>query len=197
MTAGAHARRAKAGWSGFFPLTPRTNPGYRPGAGVVLISALTACSWLAPRERAPVEGGETLSYIMRSEKGGARGTVTLEKKGRGFLVKSTSPAYPPQRVGPDLRAPRADIAAYNIGVLWLPPSVRALGTRSFAGEVLRTETHDGQLYIVVGATAEQRFFDAETGFLVAIRRMIGPFTETLKLEGTTVPGLRVGQIPGV
>ncbi len=159
--------------------------------------ALLGCQWLQEKPRAPLQGGETLVYALRKDNVGSRGTLTFEVKDRGFIVKASSSGYPPQRLGPDLRDPFRSVGAFELGVLWLPVDQHDVGRSTFAGQVVRHATYDGRTLTVVREPSGlvDRYFDRETGFLVALQSIRFPAFRYAQLTSTTIPGLQVTVVP--
>lgn len=160
---------------------------------LVLMSALAACQ-TAPKsyEPAPLEGGESITYdIVTMARG--RVTISFEKNATGFLITTSANAYPPQQVGPDLMAGRNRVEAYDAGMVWLPPSARKVGHTMYIGNVVRQETYNRRETWLVESRRPhaKRYYDARTGFLVA---MIRQGTQSrgsteLYLQSSTIPGL--------
>ncbi len=149
------------------------------------------CSYFKPRERAPLEGGEQLEYTVILNGAKARAVLTLEKSDGGFIVKTNARGFGPQRVGPDLRDPFKPIAAFGLGHLWLPPSKREVGAKTYAAEVVREEASEGRTLLVLRATLLEHYFDKATGFLMAMKGL----NDNALLVRTTVENLEPVKVP--
>lgn len=158
------------------------------GALVGFTTGAAGCHWLEEKERAPLNGGETIGYSLHIDSVAAIGTITFEREGRGFLIRASSPAFPPQRVAADLTSPLGPVRAYNLDMLWLPPSQRALGAETKVGTVRREQTYMGRdLYFVERDKPERRTygFDKYSGFLVYMKKT----RHSAMMTGTTIPGM--------
>lgn len=155
-----------------------------------LVSLAAACTQPGTSyEPAPLDGGESMTFLLNTATGPANATITFEPQGSGFLIKSSSPAFEPERVGPDLMKGRRAIAAYGLGMVWLPPSVRTVGSQVFLGNVTGESERSGRPVIVVSERNGQvlRFFDKSTGFLVYFEA--NDRRESGQLVRSTIPGL--------
>ncbi len=142
-----------------------------------------------PQVEAPLSGGERLSYGVDLGHAASAGTITFERRGRGFRVFSSSPGYPEQFMRLDLQD-RGGVKAFHLGHIWLPPADRAVGSQLDIGEVEVHELHHGRVMAVIVRPLVTRYYDVETGFLMAaIGVRGGTKTQLAQLKSTTVPGL--------
>ena len=151
------------------------------------------CNWLKAKERAPLQGGEQLEYQAYYNGARAQAVLTFEKKGGGFVIKSSSPGFPPQRVGPDLQDPVRPIAAFGLGRIWLPPSMREVGHKTYASEIVREEASEGRTIVVMRSTLLEHYFDKQTGFLLGMKGL----SDNARLVRTTVDNLEVIKLPSL
>ena len=155
------------------------------------IAVLTSCfNFSSSHSPAPLDGGETITY--RSP--GATLTLTFEKTASGFTLRTSSPGYPPEKLGPDLVAGRRPIDAFDLGMVWLPPELREVGSTTLLGRVIKESVTDkGRPTVVVsernGATL--RMFDVKTGFLLRLLRNRSATNASAEIwmERSTIPGL--------
>ena len=142
-----------------------------------------------PAEPAPLEGGERLDLRIHRTAGVAQGSITVERTEDGFRLVASAPAYPPIEVGPDLRDGRRPLRMFDVGMLWLPPSERTVGAKNHLGDVVAKERKGRWETFVLSERngAIKRFFDVDTGFVVAID--MHQTGGRIELVGSTVPGL--------
>ncbi len=168
----------------------------RLAASGILVFALTACDTLSSPgySPAPLAGGESMTFKTQSNAGAAVATVTFEKKGNGFVINASSPAYPPQRVGPALLNGRTPIRAYSLGMLWLPPEVRKVGAKTFLGTVKEEKQFNRRPVLVMSERNGSviRYFDVNTGFLVYLQTTDIVGGMVARLRQTTIEGLEGG-----
>lgn len=151
-----------------------------------------ACFGTKTFEPAPLSGGEKLTYQIDVGTGITNGIFTFDKRDSGFVLQSNSPTNPTQTLGPDLRDGRTPIKAFDFGMIWLPPSLRTVGSRTLLGTVVRTEQKEGRSLVVVSERngAVMRLFDQNTGFLVQLQRNGGTgLSRMAQLVSSTIPGL--------
>jgi len=144
-----------------------------------------------PTERAPVAGGETLSYIFYGASNRS-GTITIKANGDGFILDSGGPGFPPEEVEGDLGKGRDTIRMFHLGKIWLPPSQRAVGSKNNLGDVAEHRYFkDWQVASLIqhSGAAGKRFYDLKTGFLVGIEIAVGGEAYRGELRSTTIPGL--------
>ena len=167
--------------------------------GLLMIISLSGCEWLKAHPRAPLVGGEQLTFALWRDTVRSQGTITFEPKGGGFLVKTDSAGYPPQRVGPGLSDPFVPIRAFDLQALWLPPAMHGIGQKTSAGLVLRHEAIKGRTLTVVAGQGGlvELYFDGQTGFLVALRSVRFPAYRFAQLVSTTIAGLQVTEVPNL
>lgn len=164
---------------------------------LVLASAtlIAGCS-KAPSELAPVQGGETFTWRFVTDGGRSSytATLTLEKVGdaRYRLAWSPDGGHAPLEVDGALMDGRTQLKAHYIGQLWIPPSEREGGKKPLVGLVKGTvpKTPWKQTLLVEGTGGrEKRYYDPETGFLVAmILPIVGGSFEG-ELAASSIPGL--------
>lgn len=159
-------------------------------AYLTLIACLCFGCVLRPSERAPLQGGETITYKTYLSASPATAVITFASSGSGFVITSNGIAFPPEEVSGDLRHGRSRLKVFNLAILWLAPSERRIGTKNHLGEVTERTTSDGREVYVLSERngAMLRYFDAQTGFLVKAKRpdsIIG----TTDLVSSTIPGL--------
>ena len=139
----------------------------------------------------PLQGGETMTFAFGEANGNSVGTLTFEKVGSGYTIKASAPMYAPQRVGPDLMAGRRPIRAFDLGMLWLPPELRAVGKQTFLGDVRELKKRDSRDVYVVWTRdgVEKRYFDKDSGFLVFAKISASSHAKSALLTLTTIPGV--------
>lgn len=148
-----------------------------------------ACLSEAPQVEAPLLGGEYLSYDVDLGHAVSAGTITFERRGRGFRVFSSASGYPEQFMRLDLQD-RGGVKAFLLGPIWLPPGARAVGSRLDIGEIEAHELHHGRVMAVIVRPLMTRYYDLETGFLMSAIGVRGAVKGQLaQLKATTVQGL--------
>ena len=161
---------------------------------LVLAAVLTgtACS-SKTYEAASLSGGEQLTYMIETPGGMMTSTtLTLERDGSTVILKTTSAAYGPQRLGLDLHDGRTPIKAFDLGMIWLPPSLRSVGSKTLLGNVVKEEVIDGRSVYVVNERNGSVFrkFDRDTGFLILLQRNENTgISQSARLQSSTIAGL--------
>lgn len=135
-------------------------------------------------EPAPLSGGETLTYAGDVQPG----TLTIEKTASGFTL--TSPGFPPETVGANLRDGRKQVATLNLSQVWLEPSQRKVGGQTPLGKVVEeVRWRSGMAWKLAERNGQiEYWFDKETGFL--LQRRQNPNGPAITLTNTTIPGLK-------
>ena len=89
-------------------------------------------------------------------------------------------------------AGRSTIAAFSLGMVWLPPELRKIGSKTHLGNVtLEQKMLQRPVVLMVERNgAAKRYFHTETGFLVRVQRSdIAAGGYTASLKSSTIPGL--------
>ena len=104
------------------------------------------------------------------------------------MIRSASPGYPPERVGADLRNPLKLVSAYDLDMVWLPPSERVIGAETPLGFVVAEERYGDRDVLIVERTRVMlaRYgYEKYTGFLLFIKNK----RLDVRITSSTVPGL--------
>ena len=138
---------------------------------------------------APLQGGETMTFVVMRSLENNEGTLTFEKEGTGYTIRTDWASFAPQRVGPDLHDGRRRVEAFELGMLWLPPSLREVGAQTLVGTVTaQKQINKRNTYAVHERNSKmKRYYDMKTGFIVHIVKNEGPYSASLKRS--TIPGL--------
>lgn len=165
---------------------------------LALSVATTACK-KKPTELAPVKAGDTFEYRLQTSGGNFDDklmvTLTLKAGGSDSLILEANPPGNTEPVEVDLALdPGKKIKAHYFGQLWLPPSHRAVGVKSLAGQVAKQMTwYNHTVWEVeefAGGKGGRWFFDVNHGFLIGSIQSVGNATQTTYLVSSSVAGVQ-------
>lgn len=161
----------------------------------IFVSGLGACQEQQVYAPAPLQGGEVLNYALEFDNDAvSKFTIKFEKTDKGFTI-SDGNGFKAVKVGPDLMPDRRMIDIFDIGIVWLPPSLRQIGAKVHLGTVTEERKIDGRLTFLLNTRngQEKRFYDAASGFLIKARTQGSHGWAVIQLLRSTIPGLKVGR----
>ena len=161
---------------------------------VAFALVVTGCEEKKTYAPAPLEGGEAITYTISSGSfSNSYAKVSFERTATGFFINCDQPTCKPQKVGLDLQDGRNHIKALDLGLIWLPPSLRAVGSQHYLGKVVRHEQFERRQVVTLSERNGQvmRRYDLNTGFLVHLQRNGAStgMTQMARLHTSTIRGL--------